>query len=274
MTQALNFGELTSRSDAQGEYCDAIFLWPISATEQHGRHLPNSTDATILDGLRRPVESRLKSERPFVWLPPLVFGSSEEHVGFPGTLSLTPTTLMSVIDDVCRSLRAGGGTNIVFLNGHGGNVGVLSVMLREVRLRHKMQTYLIRPMSQFGPPSHGGLDMHAGEHETSIMLAMRPDLVRRVPNSMEEAPRSAVQTYREVAGSMGWMTADLSSDGVIGDPRNASAEKGRKLIELMVKYVADEIHAFSRLLDHVAPPDAENEHLTVDKGGRRDIEGR
>ena len=173
---------------------------------------------------------------------------------------------MAVVDDVCRSLRAGGGTNVAFVNGHGGNVGALSVMLREVRLRHGLQTCLIRPMSKVGAPSHDGVDMHAGELETSVVMALRPNLVREVSgNGRGGVPPDA--SGPTIPGSMGWVTSDLSQDGVIGRPQYATTGKGEQLVEHMVTYMVEEIRAFAHAVSQPGAGAPADRHRSAEDGG-------
>lgn len=245
---AENFMELATGAPVLG--CGgALHVWPIGATEQHGPHLPNGTDVYILDGLKERVVDELGADLSTVWLPPLVFGNSTEHLGYPGTLSLSPETLMAVVDDVCSSLRASGVTGLALLNGHGGNVGVLTTMVREVRHRHGISTCLIRPMSRLGPARHGGIDMHAGELETSVMLALRPDLVHLddLPTPAADADPPSGYAGSDLLPSLGWVTSDLTCDGVIGDATMASAEEGEELLRRMVKSTSAQLLAFGGL---------------------------
>lgn len=250
---AQRFMELTATALELCGTGQAIHVWPISATEQHGPHLPNGTDAYILEALRDQVVDELGDELLTIWLPHLVFGSSSEHIGLPGTLSLSPRTMMAVIDDVCSSLHSAGVTNIAFLNGHGGNVGMLTVMAREIRHKYGMRTYTIRPLAMLGAPTHGGLDMHAGELETSVMLALRPDLVvrDRIPDTMTTARSEtalAKTTDVNVIRSLGWVTGDLSYNGVIGDAASATAQAGEALVRRMIAFLADELRRFARIV--------------------------
>lgn len=251
--RAQHFEELATTAPALSGVEPAIHVWPIGATEQHGPHLPNGTDTYILEALRKRVVAELEDEVGTVWLPPLVFGNSVEHVGFPGTLSLSPSTMMAVVEDVCSSLHAAGVRNIAFLNGHGGNVGTLTVMLREIRHRFGMRTYLLRPLALLGSSSHGGVDMHAGELETSVMLAVRPDLVAldRLPDP--DLANAVIPNDARTMSSLGWVTRDLSYNGVIGDARSASAHAGQLLVQRMVEFLTGELRQFARLLDNSLP---------------------
>jgi creatinine amidohydrolase len=219
----------------------SILLQPLGAIEQHGPHLPFGTDLIVAEATTDAVMERFGDALDLWSLPPLAYTKSNEHAWSPGTVWLSPTTLLAVVDDVARSLATLPARRLVFLNGHGGNSSLLNVACREVRLHHALLTFLLHPSV---PADHGGesnegehgMGIHGGTSETSVMLHLRPDLVdmsvatRNVPASLAD------NTYVRFGGqaSFGWLSNDFGPDGHIGDPTGATAELGAALFEASV----------------------------------------
>ena len=229
----------------------SILLLPIGSVEQHGPHLPVSTDHVIASEAARAVASRCGRELDLWLLPTLAVSKANEHAWAPGTLWLRAATLLSVVDDMASSAAATGARRLVFLNSHGGNTALLVVACRDVRLAHGFQTFLLHP---FLPPDHGGrsatapesemgMGIHGGHDETSMMLHLRPDLVdmsratRRVPE------RLAGNRHVRFGGSVpfGWTSQDFGPDGHIGDPVGADARQGRELFEGAVEMLCEQL---------------------------------
>lgn len=214
----------------------AIAVLPVAAVEQHGPHLPLGTDAMIMEGYLERVHERLPADLDVRFLPMLAIGTSNEHLAFPGTLTLRPETLLRVLADIGDSVARSGCKKLVFLNSHGGNSSVIDIAARELRIRHAMLTVTVS-WQRFGYPDgmfdeqeieHG---IHGGDVETSLMLAFRPDLVR-AENIANFPPRSIAMARDNNwlrAGrpaGFGWMAQDLSESGVMGNAALASPEKG------------------------------------------------
>lgn len=231
---------------------DSILLLPIGAVEQHGPHLPMSVDEVIATETATAVTAEV-GEALDVWqLPTLSVSKSNEHAWSPGTLWLSPETMMAVLMDLGRSLATTGAERLVLLNGHGGNTTLLVTALRELRLRFGFKTFLTHPSL---PPAYGGtstedelgMGIHGGLNETSVFMHLRPDLVdlssaqRRVPESLAE------NRHVRFGGSVsfGWLSNDFHSDGYIGDPTGASAERGRDLFAGAVANLCDQIDEIS-----------------------------
>jgi creatinine amidohydrolase len=168
----------------------------------------------------------------------LAYTKSNEHAGSPGTIWLSPQTMLSVLDDLGRSVAALPSKKLVFLNGHGGNTAVLAVANRELRLAHGLMTFLMhpsQPRDSGGGAADGddelGMGVHAGRDETSVVLHLRPELVdmslaeRALPTAFDG--NAHVRFGGDVA--FGWAAGDLSTTGAIGDPTLASAELGATL---------------------------------------------
>ncbi len=218
----------------------SVVVQPVGSVEQHGPHLPFSTDLVIADAVSRAVVERYGDDLDLWLLPPLAYSKSNEHAWAPGTVWLSASTLLSVIADIGRSLRMLPAHRLVFLNGHGGNSSLLNVACRELRLAYGLMTFLAHPRT---PPDQGGnadaeaselgMGIHGGIGETSMMLHLRPDLVamdravRRVPEAL------AANEHVRFGGpvSFGWLADDFGPDGHIGDPTGATAERGADAFE-------------------------------------------
>ena len=216
----------------------SIVVQPVGAIEQHGPHLPFSTDYVIASEVADAVVDQFGDDHDLWLLPPLAYSKSNEHAWSTGSIWLGPETLLAVLNDLGRSLATLPCHKLVFLNGHGGNSSLLNVACRELRLHHGLETFLMHPSV---PPDQGGVStveelgmgIHGGVGETSIMLHLRPDLV-----DMESASRNvpewlADNDHVRFGGkvSFGWLSNDFGDSGHIGDPRAATAERGKRAFE-------------------------------------------
>jgi len=215
----------------------------LGATEQHGRHMPLATDALIGDHLARIVADRLDA----FLAPTLRVGCSAHHVGFAGTISLNEDTYHGVIADLVRSLLCGGFRRIVLLPTHGGNFGPLAGAIatledaERARVAALTDLGVLFEIAQMGereygvPLAEGGL--HAGEWETSLMLAIHPELV-----SMESAEAGFTGDLQEAISSMfAGGVASISENGAIGDPGSSTAEHGRRYWDAIVELVLEQL---------------------------------
>lgn len=196
----------------------AAVVLPLGSTEQHGHHLPFDTDTAVA----LELSGRLIVARPeFVLAPPLAYGASGEHEGFPGTLSMGCAALESVLVELGRSASRWA-TRFLVVNGHGGNVQALDAAVRRLRAEGRDAAY-------WSPQVRDG-DAHAGRTETSLMLALRPATVLL---------DAAVAGFREPLGGLlpriqAASLAAVSPTGVLGDPAGASAEEGRELLATLL----------------------------------------
>ena len=188
---------------------------PIGSCEQHGPHLPLDTDTRIAIALADGLVTSFDPGDVMV-APPLTISASGEHAGFPGTLSLGTDVFEAVLTELVRSADWSAG--VVLVNGHGGNQ---EAVRRAVHRLHNEQ----RRVLPWWPRVHGG-DAHAGETETSLMLAIAPDLVRR---DLAEAGRTEHVTELIDELRAGGVRA-VSPNGVLGDPAGATALHGRSLL--------------------------------------------
>src|ERR1700690_3043395 len=158
-----------------------LLIPPTAAFEQHGNHLPLATDTLINNLLLGHALEKLPSDLPIYALPPVHYGKSNEHIGFPGTLSVSSSTFMAVLRDLGSSVSSAGFKKLVLYNTHGGNTSLMDVMARDLRAEFGLRTFALHGS---GGVSYQGLSeqeraygFHAGEVETALLLASVPELV-------------------------------------------------------------------------------------------------
>jgi creatinine amidohydrolase len=232
-----------------------VLVLPLGAIEQHGPHLPFSTDLVVATAAADAVVDRYGDEHNLWLLPPLAYTKSNEHAWSAGTVWLSATTMLAVLDDMGRSLALTGARKLAFINGHGGNSSLLNVACRELRLAHGFETFLLHP---FMPPDQGGpsagagelgMGIHSGFDETSMLLHLRPDLVDMSVAVSNVPTKLAHNRHVRFGGSVsfGWLSNDFGLSGVIGDPMGATAEHGRTIFEASVAMLGEafaEVSAF------------------------------
>ena len=217
----------------------------FGATEQHGPHMPLATDALIGDELARAVGERLDA---FV-APTVRVGCSSHHLDFPGTLSLEDETFHAIVADLVRSLARGGFRRVVLLPTHGGNFAPLAAGVEKlgdidgVEIVAMTDLMALMRIAQIGEREHGvplgegGL--HAGEWETSMLLATHPELVKM--DRGEPGYTGELQEAIERLFASG--TKALSENGAIGDPGQASAEHGRRYWDAAIEIALERVAA-------------------------------
>jgi creatinine amidohydrolase len=221
----------------------ALAVLPVGALEQHGPHLPVVTDSLIASELSLRAARLAAATEPVLVLPAVWSGMSEEHLPFGGTITLDYAGLAGVLRGVVRSLRALGFARLLVVNGHGGNDAPLAVICRELAHEFGLPVVAAMPWSLIPETLAGVLEaqtgvQHACEAETSVMLALAPDLVRtdRLEQAAAQAPGAVAN---RPALSRFWSFAERApSSGVRGDPRPAAAAKGEKLITAMAGALA------------------------------------
>ncbi len=234
-----------------GDYCATeyalidpeatIAVLPVAAIEQHGPHLPVSTDTTIMEGMLETVISRLPDDLDIRILPVQAVGKSNEHIEVPGTLTLPPATLIDAWTELGLSVARAGIKKIVVVNSHGGNEEVMSIVTRELRVREKMLAAKTS-WQRFGRPAglytqaEDRYGIHGGDVETSLMLHFRPDLVdmgkaENFVSNVARAEREFSLLRHTGTHAFAWMARDLNPHGVVGEAALATAEKGRLTAE-------------------------------------------
>lgn len=247
--------ELTTTDFAALDGERMIALLPVAAIEQHGPHLPVAVDAAINAALVERVVERAPAALPLLVLPMVSVGVSPEHADFPGTLTLSPETMLRILTELGDSVASAGIRRLVFLNTHGGQPQLLDLAIQQLRRRHRMlavaaNAWRFWRADAFFPEAELRHGIHGGAVETSILLHLRPDLVRR------DAVRKFDSLSEQLEGvfgrltpfgrvGFGWQTQDLNPDGACGDASLAKAEHGAALLDQAAA-------ALLELLDEVA----------------------
>ena len=171
---------------ARGQAEQVVAVLPVAAVEQHGPHLPLSVDATLLQGVIDAALPQLPADLPVLFLPPQNVGLSPEHIRFPGTLTLSPATVIALWTEIGECVARAGIQKLLLFNGHGGQVSVMDIVARELRTRCNLIVYSASWFSLPLPDAVAGrfsaqehrFGIHAGEIETSMMLHLAPATVR------------------------------------------------------------------------------------------------
>ena len=236
------------------ERCVAVL--PVAAIEQHGPHLPLATDAVINRGILDRALAQVAAETPLLVLPAFPVGRSDEHTAFPGTLTLGAETLSRVWFEIGQSVHRAGLRKLVIVNSHGGQPQICDIVALDLRMRLGMLAVVANTFA-FGEPAglfpeeerrHG---IHAGAHETSILLHLQPATVRTaLIDVFQPASAAHDQHHRELRFhgkvAMGWATQDLHPQGACGDARLASAAAGQAIIEHVAARLAVLLDEVSR----------------------------
>ena len=231
-----------------------IAVLPLAATEQHGPHLPLETDVMIAEAYLARLNALLPAELPVSFLPVQRIGISTEHTDYPGTQTLSTEQALREWMALGRSVARSGVKKLVMVTSHGGNSAAMMLVAQDLRAQHGMLA-VTTSWSRFGAPEglfsaeelrHG---IHGGAVETSIMLARYPQHVRK--DAIADFPSSAMAMEKEFRwlstqrpAPFAWQAQDLNATGAVGDARQASAEKGERLLDHGAR-------AFSELLRDV-----------------------
>lgn len=232
----------------------AIVLLPVASTEQHGPHMATGVDTILCSEACRMTAERVSKARPIVVAPTVWMGLAEHHTAFGGTFTLPLVTWFAVLSELCRSIGRAGFTRICIVNGHGGNMAALSALTTDLT---RDLGLAIATTSYWNLPHASGafaaiLDtqegvQHACEAETSMMLAAAPDCVRT--DRLAEAAGPASMTGAAMGAALGgpvmrWRSfKEITPNGVLGDARSATADKGARLLEVAADLLAAELIA-------------------------------
>jgi len=235
----------------------ATAVLPTAAIEQHGPHLPVWTDSLVCETVARRAAERAARQVPIVVAPILCFGSSHHHYPFPGVLSLTSATFTAAVTDVLQGLVRSGFRKLVVLNGHGGNSNLIGVIGQDLvnRLGHPVAVATADYWSIAGAAitasqvfPGGWVPGHAGQFETALVLALRPDLVdRHVLAGLPEAPSDSGLDVGLEGGTVQEYGTWAAGPGYSDNPAAATAEAGQACLDIIVQRTADFLIAFHRL---------------------------
>lgn len=218
---------------------NTVIIQPIGAIEQHGHHLPIAVDSAISLGVLGKALAQLDDTIPAYALPCLYYGKSNEHAGFPGTITLSAETLLSVIKEMAASIYSSGFRKLVLMNSHGGQPQIMEIAARDLHQEHP--DFKVFPFFTWHVPNitgeliskqeleHG---IHAGDAETSIMLSLLPEQVK-MDLAVKEYPQNLPQdSLLSMEGKLpfAWLTKEVSTTGVMGDATVATSEKGDRIL--------------------------------------------
>ena len=258
-----DFGRLR----ASGQAAQTVAVLPVAAIEQHGPHLPLSVDATLLQGVIDAALAQLPAELPVLFLPPQNVGLSPEHIRFPGTLTLSPATVIALWTEIGECVARAGVKKLLLFNGHGGQVSVMDIVARELRTRCDLIVYSASWFSlplpaavavQFSAEEHR-FGIHGGEIETSMMLHLAPATVRMEhARDWRSSSQDRAERYRLLgngkSAKMGWAMQDYHPAGAVGNAAAATADRGRAVVQAAAEALVQLLQEL-----HALPPDTVRE---------------
>jgi creatinine amidohydrolase len=235
---------------------ETLLVLPTAAIEQHGHHLPLATDTLINNLLLGKALEKLPAEAPVYALEPVCYGKSNEHLGFPGTISVSAATFMAVVRDVGASVAASGFKKLALYNTHGGNSSLVDVMARDLRAEFGLRTFALYGS---GGVRYEGVSaqeraygFHAGEIETALLLSATPELVDESTysvNYIADVEKPETLLPENAAATFAWLARDIAASGVLGDPRPATATNGTRWAEQAAEQIAQALEAMLRWKD-------------------------
>lgn len=234
---------------------NTVIIQPIGAIEQHGYHLPLVVDSAISEGVLGKALTLLSDKIPAFALPTLYYGKSNEHDGFAGTITISSQTLYTLILEMAESIYKAGFRKIILMNSHGGQPQVMEIVARD--LHQKFPDLDVFPFFTWRVPNitnellteeEQEWGIHAGDAETSLMLALLPQQVK-MDLAVKEYPRNlAPNSLLSMEGKLpfAWLTKELSDSGVMGDATSATKEKGDRILASLaqgwVRVIEDVYH--------------------------------
>ena len=248
------WSDLTTRQFAQlaasKDIAQVVAVLPVAATEQHGPHLPVSVDTALVDGVVNASLSHLAhlpADLPVLFLPTQNIGKSNEHIRFPGTLTLSAQTVISLWMDIGASVARSGIKKLVLLNSHGGQASIMDIVARDLRTEHDLIVYsanwynlpLGDAVMELFPAEEHRFGIHAGDIETSMMLALEEksgikglDMTQAQnfhSTSQDRASKYSV-LGNGTSAKLGWQMQDYNPQGAAGNAAAATAAKGHALL--------------------------------------------
>ena len=236
-----------SLAGSMGTLEQTIAVLPVAATEQHGPHLPLRVDSALVDGIVTASLAHLSPEVHALFLPTQAIGLSPEHMAFSGTLTLKAETVIRLWTDIAESVAASGVNKLVLFNSHGGQAGLLDVVARDLRARLGMLVYSVNwyalplegeqgdDVNQLFSDHEHRFGVHAGDMETSMMLAIAPEQVdmtqaSNFASTSEHRARSSPILGNGKSAKLAWQMQDYNAQGAAGNAAAATAEKGGAVV--------------------------------------------
>ena len=247
-----------AQAQASGLAAQTVAVLPVAAVEQHGPHLPLSVDATLLAGVIDAALPLLSADLPVLLLPAQNVGLSTEHLSYPGTLTLSPATLIALWTELGACIARAGVKKLLLLNGHGGNVAAMDIVARELRQRHGLLVYGSSWFNLVDEATNARVaaqehrfGIHGGEIETSMMLHLSPATVRmehaqHFPSTSQDRAARYGLLGNGKSAKMGWAIEDYNPAGAVGNAAAATAAQGQAMVQAAARGLAQllgELHA-------------------------------
>ena len=239
-----NFWEELTTNEIKKINRKTVLIFPFSSIEQHGPHLPLNTDKKILEGILLEFNKKYSSNK-YIIMPEVYFGSASEHSNFEGTISIDSLEFishsLSILKNVCKLKFK----NILLLNSHGGQISHIDIIAKELKSEFNINIvkgnyFLFDQFKGIISTKEKEFGYHGGDFETSIMLYLFPNLVRQSKISKHKLSpdylSSKTISYEKNIKKT-WLTNELSKSGIIGDPTNANAVKGKKIVDKVVIFL-------------------------------------
>lgn len=249
--QSRSWAELTTADFASLDPVATVAVLPVSATEQHGPHLPLAVDQCLVDGIVRRALPLLPPEASVLVLPTQQVGYSPEHAAFPGTLTLPVDTVIATWVALGECVARAGVKKLLLFNSHGGQASLLDIVARELRVRANLIVYgcswwnlpLGDDVMGLFPQEEHRFGVHAGDIETSLMLALAPHTVRMAAaRDFPSASRERAARYPVLgngrSAKLGWAMQDYNADGAAGHAAAATAQKGEAVLDAAARQLA------------------------------------
>ena len=225
---------------------NTVIIVPFSAIEQHGPHLPVSTDKIILDRILEKLCTKNKKNKDFVVLPNLCIGSSSEHSSFEGTLSVNSLNYINFCLNYLESIFSKKFYKFIFLNSHGGQTSHIEIIAKELKNKFikskiiKANYFLFSGYENIISTNELTYGYHGGDFETSLMLYLAKEKVRI--NKISKGKLSPDYNNKKIITfekniKLQWDTKDISKSGIIGNPQNASSIKGQKITKVAISTI-------------------------------------
>jgi creatinine amidohydrolase len=254
------WAEMTSADFDRLDPARAVAVLPLGATEQHGPHLPLSVDTVLVDGVVRQALGQVAASAQVLVLPTQTIGLSTEHTAFAGTLSLSPQTLIRLWVEIGESVARAGLRKLVLFNAHGGHVGAMDIVARELRGRCGLIVYhtswaqlpLGDAVTSLFSPHEWRFGVHGGDLETSMMLALQPGAVRcELAQDFRSTAQDRAAHYPVLgdgrSAKLGWHMQDYNPQGAAGNATAATQDKGQALLQAAGEQLARLLHEVALL---------------------------